>query len=173
MVMSGVFIIFGVVIGILAIVFGFYFYSKSKGKIIMNVERYSYSPGETVKGDIKLILKEPIQAKSLSVKLVGLFETKSTNFSNGRSNTQSNSQEIFNFQQPLDGQKTYNSEEKTYSFQIKIPSDVIKKPTGVAGAVLDSVSFLAGRTNTIKWYLTASLDISGFDLENTIQLNIA
>ena len=47
-------------------VFGF-----GRGKFEITLEKFNYSPGETIKGKISFDLKKPTKAKGLKVALIG------------------------------------------------------------------------------------------------------
>ena len=172
--MNNVQLVFGIILAVIIVILGFYFYSKSKGKILINLEKFNYAPGETIKGEVKLIMKKPSEAKSLKVGLVGLMNQKTTQFSKNGVSSNSRTREVFSFYQNLDGEKLYNQGEKSYNFEIKIPQDVIsKKPEGVMGSIVDTVSLISGSRNMIEWYITTSLDTAGFNIKNEVQVNIA
>lgn len=144
-----------------------------KGKIDIVIEKYNYSPGETVKGKLILNLKETVHAKSLKVGIVGEKTTTVTLTINGKTNTRHSNVNVFSFEMPLDGEKDYVRRE--YDFEMKVPGNLTQPsiPEGVAGDILKSVQILAGREGTIKWYITAKLDVpKGFDVSNRVQVNI-
>ena len=146
-------------------VFGF-----GKGKIEVFLEKYNFSPGETIKGRITLKLKKPTKAKALKVGLVG--EKKTTQYTT--SSTSKSKTHFFNFEMPLDGEKEYVEGE--YNFETKIPANVLQTPSpgGAVGDIVKGIQLLSGKDVRISWYVIAKLDIqSGFDVSKKVQVNIA
>jgi hypothetical protein len=134
-----------------------------KGKIEIFIEKYQFSPGDTIKGKISMKLKKPVHARALKVGLIG---EKWGPSSRGGSATYY----VFKFEMPLDYEKDYLEGE--YEFEIKIPVDILESaPGGLAGEVLKSYRFLSGMRTS--WYVEAKLDIpSGLDVSKQVQVNI-
>lgn len=42
-----------------------------KGKINMTVQKTNYAPGDTISGNVALTLKNPVQAREVSISLIG------------------------------------------------------------------------------------------------------
>ena len=126
--------------------FGFF----SKGKINILIEKFNFSPGETIEGKVSLSLKKTIDAKGVYVELLGQ-ERVIQGYGNTR-NVRYNT--IFNFKQPLDGEKQYRSkQEMIYDFEIKIPQDVLTQkqvPNDTLGAVVKTAQFLGINRNTLS-----------------------
>lgn len=142
---------------------------RMKGSIEIIPEKYSYSPGETIKGKVELKLKKPIESDSLNIGLIGQMKTKS--YSGGK--TRNRVENIFNFSQPLESRKNYSPSEYTYNFSIKIPSNVLSQANGTLGAIIKSAQLLTGNISSIKWHLISELKCKGFDISKKIQINIA
>lgn len=143
-------------------------------KMVLNLEKTNYSPGETIKGSIKLNLKKPLKGKVLEVALIGAeirthqshdhhhfrgdphhFERQFDNDS-----TYTTAQPFFLSKITLDGEKEYMNGE--YKFEIKIPSDVHKdepKYEGSLGKLMKFSQRMSGRPSYIEWYVKAQLDI--------------
>lgn len=145
----------------------------SRGDITINLPKYNYSLGEVITGTIIIKLKKPIRANSVNIRLLG--EEKVTQRINGKNSTRTNI--IFDFDQPLDGEKDYPPKSPlTYNFQINIPQNIgqqtieneaLKTMVGVAQA-------LGGSRKRIKWTLIGRLDIPGaIDLRKRVNVNIA
>jgi hypothetical protein len=144
-----------------------------KGKIDLIIEKYNFSPGDTIKGKILLKLNKPIHAKAIKVELLGEKSTSKTVITTGSTTHSQSNEYVFNFEMPLDGEKDYLEGE--YNFELKVPGSLSQPsmPQGVAGDVLKSIQILAGRESTIKWYVIAKLDIpKGLDVSKKIQINI-
>lgn len=148
-------------------VFGF-----GRGKIELILEKYNYSPGNTIKGKISLKLKKPIQAKALKVGLVGEKVTKEFRRTSGKgARSTPRKTNLFDFEMSLDGEREYLKGE--YKFKIKIPENVLQTPKGDIGNIIKGIQLLSGKDIRISWYVTAKLDIpSGFDISKKIQINI-
>jgi len=158
-------------------IFGF-----GRGKIDIHLEKFNFSPGETIKGKISFELKKPIQAKQLRITLAGL---KTTTYpdktSDDVSRTETEKNFIYKFDMPLDGEKEYLKGE--YPFEIKIPTDILQSTSlskeaseGVLGTVLkvaETMSRMSGTTSRIDWYLEVSLDVpKAFDVKKKVNINI-
>jgi hypothetical protein len=169
--MEIVYIVLGV-IGLVILVFiVLWLISKSKGKIIIEMGNYNYSPGDTITGKVKLILKKQVAAKSLKVGLRGTRTQKSYSRNKGSS---SHSDNIFEFFTPLDGEKEYLPGEREYEFSIKIPQNILNNSTGnkTADTLIKSAQILSGNVSSTYWYIESYLDIAGFDISKRVQINI-
>ena len=152
-------------------VFGF-----GRGKFEVILEKFNYSPGETITGKVSFKLKKPTKAKKLKVALIGeKMTTRMTKDSKGKMTSRQDKTYVYNFEMPLDGEKEYT--EGGYEFQIKIPENIfqsIPSPKGVIGDVAKTIQFLSGTQTRISWYVLANLDISmGIDISKKVQINIA
>ena len=144
--------------------------SKMKGKIDIIPDSYNYSPGDTIKGKVKLLIKKSIKSNGLTVRLVGERIQKS--YSRGSSNT--NTQYIYDFKMPIDGEKQYEpGPEIYYDFEMKIPSNITTKIEGLLGTLVNTAQLLGGASTQIKWFLIAELDIPGVNLSKKVQINIS
>ena len=168
-------IVLGVIVAIGIVSLILYLISKSKGKIVLTLNKMEFTPGETITGNINLKLKKPVEAKSLNVGLLGTMNR--TNYSRGSRGGMSRStrsENIFDFKKPVDGEKTYSGD-SSYNFQLKIPTDVYKQSTGnkMADTLIKSAQILTGTTSRINWYVTANLEMPGFDISKKVRINIA
>ncbi len=148
-------------------VFGF-----GKGKIEVFLEKYNFSPGETIKGRITLKLKKPIRAKALKVGLVGEKATAQYGRTSDRGiSTSRRKTHFYDFEMPIDGEKEYVEGE--YNFEIKIPANVLQAPRGAVGDVIKGIQLLSGKDVRISWHVISKLDIpSGLDVSKKVQVNI-
>jgi sporulation-control protein spo0M len=146
-----------------------------KKQIDVILEKYNFSPGETVKGKVSLTLDKPVHAKQLKVALIGeRISTKMETRPDGRTYPREEKTYVHNFQMPLDGEKDYQQGE--YAFEIKIPANVLQNIPleGKIGGILKTIQALSTAGARISWYIQANLDISmGFDVFKKIQINIA
>ena len=80
---------------------------------------------------------------------------------------------VFSFSQPISGKKLYPAGESSYNFTLKIPMNPTPSTTG--NAVVDSIvktAQILGGTSTLRWYVTAELDVAGMNLSRRVQINI-
>jgi len=170
--MNVLYIFLGVVAVIILIIIMVFLIARSKGKIIIQPESYNYSAGDPIKGKIILQLKKPIEANSLKIRLFGVRTNKS--YSTGQSKTtHSNTTTIFDFAQPVDGQKLYPLGESSYDFSIKTPKNILTNVDGIAGTIVKSAMLLSGQNSYVQWYLEAVLDAKGINVSKRIQINVA
>ena len=144
-----------------------------KGKIEIKLNKFNFSPGETISGIISIQMKNPTHAKAMKVSLVGEKKTSSMNLASGGVKSRSSTSQIFNFEMPLGGEGNYSKHE--VPFDIKIPSDLLQSPKleGMAGSIIKGLQFLTGGNSRISWYVKAWLDIpKGFDVSKKLQVNI-
>jgi hypothetical protein len=144
-------------------------------KIVLSLEKYNYTPGETIKGTIKLNLKKPVQARKLEVAFIGRRRDKQSSASvvgmasGSKHRSQTSYTTIFDFKMPVAGEKEYQNEE--YPFEMKIPSDVLQNnPTleGKLGQAATAVRILAGTSSRIDWFVKAQLDVpKKFDIKQS------
>jgi len=100
-----------------------------KDQILITLEKYAYVPGEIIKGSVGLKLKRPVQAKKMTVALIGLRIIREGGIAvgplrMGNQGPQTQVYTIYNFEIPLDGESTFFHE--LYPFEIKIPSDILQ-----------------------------------------------
>lgn len=146
-----------------------------KGKMNVQLEKYQFSPGEEIVGKLSMNLKKPVEANGVNVRLLG--REKITTRRGDQSSTDFVT--IFDFEQPLDGSKTYPSgTELSYDFKIKIPEDVLSKSSAVSaegtlGTIMKAASHMSDKSKRLDWYLIGRLDSKGFDLKKKIKINVA
>jgi len=136
-------------------------------KIVLNLEKYNYTPGETIKGNIKLNLKKPVQARKLEIAFIGRRVDKQTSASiagmasgSRHHHSSTNYTTVFDFKMPVAGEKEYQNDE--YPFEIKIPSDILQgNPTleGKFGQAATAIRMIAGTSSRIDWFVKAELDV--------------
>lgn len=142
-------------------------------QIQLTLEKYAYSPGEIIKGSVGLKLKKPVQARKLTVALIGLRIVRTTGMAVGpmrvgRQQPQTQVYTIYNFEIPLDGENTYFNE--MYPFEIKIPSDILQSAqqnlpsplSGLGGAIAEFAKTMEQLTldnSRVEWSVEAKLDV--------------
>lgn len=162
-----------------------------KGKMELQLEKLSFSFGDTIKGKVKMQLKKPVKARGVNVSLYAIQRTtrgtgpgitfgsgmsfgSGSGFGNSRG-SRTEELRIFDFKLPLDGEKEYGIQPYEYDFEIKIPlmNQAAVPPQGIIGDVAKVMSLLSSRASVVSWYIDASLDIPmGFDVSKKVQLNI-
>ncbi len=151
-------------------IFGF-----QKGKIDIKLSEFNYSPGDVIEGTVEVEFKTNIASKELSIAMLG-EEVESQTVGVGTRGRSSNSRRtIFNFKQPLEGEKEYSDGDTvSYPFQIKIPEDILEKGEGGGLEKVASVlRVVSGSRRRIDWKLVARVSAPGFDMKKKIQINIA
>ena len=97
----------------------------------------------------------------------------------GSSKHSSSTQKVYDYKQPVDGEKDYLKEE--YNFELKIPGDLTSKsgqPGGEFGekaqTAMKALSMLSGYNARVDWYLAAQLDVpAGLDIKKKQQIVIS
>lgn len=132
-------------------------------KITLMLEKYNFAPGDTIKGTVSLNLKKPTKARKMEVKFIGQRKERHTD---SRGRTSYRTINIFDFSMPLGPEKDYQNE--TFSFEIKIPSDILQQCRAPSAPELDSTfgkvlavgAALSGtRYYPIEWLVHAQLDV--------------
>ncbi|MDH7517418.1 MAG: hypothetical protein QHH19_03640 [Candidatus Thermoplasmatota archaeon] len=129
-------------------------------KITLMLEKYSYKPGETIKGTVKLNLKKSTKARKLEVGLFGERKER-TRSHDGKTHTRTVT--VFNFKIPLGAEGEYLTGE--YPFEIPIPNNILSIDTRQnmdprLGAVVDTISMLSGqRVYPVEWFVKSQLDV--------------
>jgi len=150
-----------------------YIISSKKVKILIKLQKYNYSPGETINGSVYLKIKEQLKAKEISIRFVG--EKTYTEFIRGKSIPESRTTYIFDFKQPLLMDKDLDIKEYNYDFSIKIPIDLKENLLEkTATGILNSMQMITGKSSIVKWYLIAELKGEGLmDLATQVDINLA
>lgn len=152
----------------------------SKGDIAIQLKKYNFNPGEKIEGTMRLNLKKPMQAKELSVSLIGKRIDRYMT-SSGLANTnsrkeighKSSSEIVHRFKQPVSGSQEYHKDE--FDFSLFIPPDILDRPEEVVDKVTkdlqNTVSAIkvitGGTTHTktqLKWVVKARLALPGLDI---------
>jgi hypothetical protein len=143
-----------------------------KGIEVM-LDKYAFTPGETIKGKVGLKLKKPIQARKLTVALVGIRIIRQSGMPMAHGHHGAQQDQVYNiyhFEIPLDGENVYLSE--LYTFEIKIPADIMKSTqqptasayptTGLGGKLAElakAAEAIALVNSRIEWSVEAKLDV--------------
>jgi len=144
-----------------------------KDQILITLEKYAYAPGEIIKGSVGLKLKRPVQAKKLTVALIGLRIVRESGIAVGplrvgNQGPQTQVYTIYNFEIPLDRESTFFHE--LYPFEIKIPSDILQSAqqnlhstlTGLGKTLTEIAQMmeqLSLKDSQVEWSVEAKLHI--------------
>ena len=140
-------------------------------KMVLNLEKTMFKPGEKIIGNIQLNLKKPVQARKLEVSLVGKLKTRRRT-SKG---TQTHYEKFYDFDLPISGEQEYQNE--NISFELPIPKDVLdmksaqhkaqdklEEKLGAFGSVVGAMAM--GQSN-LTWYVRSQLDVpKKLDIKN-------
>lgn len=144
----------------------------SKGKMQIQLSNYQFRPGDVIEGKLVFTLKKPQHVNAVNVQLYGT--KRITTYSAGKRTTRS--QKIFDFTQPLDGEKDMGpGQSYEYPFKINIPTSVGEQsmPEGIAGSIVKAASLLSRSSASIKWYLKGRVDIpKAIDLTKNVRINV-
>ncbi len=132
-------------------------------KMVLNLEKTMFKPGEKIVGNIQLNLKKPMQARKLEVSLVGKLKTRRRT-SKG---VQTQYEKFYDFDVPIGGEQEYQNE--NVSFEIPIPKDVLdmksaqhnaqdklEEKLGALGSVVGAMTM---GQSTLSWYVCSQLDV--------------
>ncbi len=137
-----------------------------RGKMDIRIVKREFRPGEAIDGTLWLELKEPVQARGVSVALVGERKV--------RQGKETRTERVFEFAQPLDGERVYNPGGSEFRFAITIPESVREQrpqSEGMAGLAKMMLSLFS--PNPIKWYVDAKLDVpKSVDVSKRVQISI-
>jgi hypothetical protein len=169
-----------------------------KGKINISIQKTNYNPGDVISGNVALTLKKPVNAREVSISLIGEEITTggggTVGWGGGRTSEKTwgggtmggregspRIARIYDFKQQLDSEKEY-SEGREYRLEIKIPADILgmgtQTPGGKLGQALKVAQTVATVTGAIprrrlQWYLLAKLDIpGGLDVSKKVDITI-
>jgi hypothetical protein len=172
-------IILGVIVFVVVLLVVLYVSMRSKGNISLNLSKFDFAQGETIKGTIKLNLKKPVEARALNISLSKSTKTDDRNSIAGMAGLGNNNRrggtthtsyrEVLAKQ--VDGPKIYPVGENSYDFELKIPENV-KQASGnqAIDSVAKTMQFVSGQR--VEWYLTAFLDMKGFNMKKNVRIFI-
>ena len=169
-----IWIVLGAVALVLIVLLVVWLVARSKGKIMIELTRFQFRPGEEIEGTLTLKLNKEVPAKSLGVGLVGLYKSRQYGQnSRGGISRRTQSGVAFQFKQPIDGEKVYSRGEMTYQFRLMIPRDLLYSGNDVMGGVIRSVQIMTGNISSIEWYVEGNLEMKGFNIRKRVRINIA
>ncbi len=133
------------------------------GSLELQLVKNEFTAGETVHGRVKLALTRPTEAKRLMVGVRGTRDRVThVRDSRGHSSQRRETETVYEFEQQLDGKRTYQSD--GYDLHLPIPPDAVgpklQPPEGKLGDVLRIVSSLVDvGPRPVVWHVFAYLDI--------------
>jgi hypothetical protein len=145
-----------------SMVFGF----LKKGDMKLELNKFSFSPGEEIKGKVTMKLKKPVQARGVNVVLVAEQKTTQVGFSSGGASSKTKIEKVINVSIPLDGEKEYGTQPYEYEFSLRVP-DVknAQAPEGALGSAVKAAAYLTQGAHSLNWYVEAKLDVpKGLDV---------
>ena len=149
-------------------IFGF-----QKGKLDIKLSEFNYSPGDTIEGTVEVELKKDVVSTELSITMIGEEIERSRRRTGGRSRSSTSRRVIYEFKQPLEGEKEYaDGDTASYPFQIKIPEDILQEKDGALDNFGKVARALSGARRRVDWSLVVRLSVPGFDMKRRRQINI-
>lgn len=126
-----------------------------------------FEPGKTVKGRLRLDLKEPKTAKKLRIEFYG--EIIETEYDDGERHE--TTKKVYERSAVLGKEKEYPAGASEYKFEIELPQVKAKRPEdNLIGKI---VGFIApDPLLKAKWFLDASLELPmSFDINRKMQVD--
>jgi len=134
-------------------------------KIVVNLDKYQYKPGDVIKGSVGLNLRKPVRARKIFVSLLGKMRVTHRD---SKGNMQTEDLTVYEFTIPLDSENDYMSE--IYRFEIKIQPDILQMHSssqqlqqilqaklGTFGTFLGQMA--TGGPGPVRWMVHAQLDM--------------
>ncbi|MDD4250754.1 MAG: hypothetical protein PHX27_01015 [Candidatus ainarchaeum sp.] len=163
-----------------------------KGKIELNLNKFNFTQGEVIEGNLKMKLKKPANAKGIFLTIfaeqttqnaniggIGVFgmqpiSGRKTSTSIGGIGTSKTTTRAFEFTQQIDGEKEYGIQEYNYDFKINVPNqNTQSKMEGPMSGIANTLKMFTIGNQYTKWFIEAKLDIpKGIDVGKKIQINI-
>ena len=154
----------------------------SKEKMEIQIPRTNYAYGELIEGKVSMELNGPQKAKGVFIDFIGHRQQRENRrvYRGGKwvNDTVPKTVIVFSRSLTLDTEKEYPGNQPIeYPFQFKVPELVEpQQPNfggGTVGNVLNFMQQFAPAPSPIEWYIKAKLDVSGFDVNNEVRLNIS
>ena len=131
-----------------------------EGSLEIVLDKYTFSPGETITGKVNLKLNQPKQARALRIDFYGEIVQHSRRSSSTR--------RVHTFSVQASGERAYNNGE-SIPFTLIIPS---VSGSALPAGVPDIISnIMAAFTPKPAWYIHASLDAPlSMDINKRVQI---
>ncbi len=131
-----------------------------EGKIELELNTHSLTPGGKISGKLKLDLNAPKKAKELRVELIGEQKQSQIRVGSGGARSSSKTVVVFRSMQKLGGEQEYTSGD--YDFELDCPPKEEPKEEvqqeGLAGAIVGAAKMLSNK-KPVEYSVVASLDI--------------
>jgi len=141
-----------------------------RDQMTLQLEKYSFVPGDVIKGYLKLNLRKPLHGRKLTVAFRSTrIDTVMVRTTDSKGIPSTHMEKIrtilYNFELPLDEETTYLTE--MYPFEIKIPPDILAtidlKPAvheiSVFGHKIPIQPGGAPLSTVIEWTINGQLDV--------------
>ena len=136
------------------------FFGIGVGSIEIQLERFGFYPGDTIRGQLVLKLREPQSARAIVVglrarqRVVDRYRSPRENVLSYRNET------VWEFKRELAGEGVYS--EGSYPFELLVPSDIFRAeaapPPGLLGDIARAVSFLQPQKRfPLQWHVFAAV----------------
>lgn len=155
-------------IGLIALtVAGYFILRYLKGSIKIELDKTSFTAGETIKGKFRLIARQTIEANKLTVALVAEEVIKRKD-SDGKNITET--QEVYRDEEVIEGKHLYEKGfDNTHDFELLVPgtseSSMDSSKMGQALKTLGSMMDMNRRY--LEWSIEVRLDAKGIDLTDS------
>lgn len=155
-------------IGLIALtVAGYFILRYLKGSIKIELDKTSFTAGETIKGKFRLIARQTIEANKLTVALVAEEVIKRKD-SDGKNITET--QEVYRDEEVIEGKHLYEKGfDNTHDFELLVPgtseSSMDNSKMGQALKTLGSMMDMNRRY--LEWSIEVRLDAKGIDLTDS------
>lgn len=145
-----------------------------EGSIEIQLPKFNYTQGETIKGKLVLKLNAPKKARELRVELVAERRITQTRIGTSGRRTHTSIERVYEFKLPLRGEGEFTSSEYDFELQVPkfsaaVPGEVAGTPEGI-GAV---VRTLLSLPSPPSWYVIGVLDIPlSLDITKKVQISV-
>ncbi|MDO8508974.1 MAG: hypothetical protein Q7S27_04795 [Nanoarchaeota archaeon] len=146
-----------------------YIIKMLKGKIAIELEKFEYSTGEEIKGQVILKLRKEVKATALNIGIIG--ERKQKSSFGRKSSSQKNA--VYEFKKPISGEKIYPAGESKFDFKLKTPSNIESKINSGNATVDTMMNTMLSYAGMIRWYVVAELEVAGLNIKKKVQINIS
>jgi hypothetical protein len=126
-----------------------------------------FEPGKTIKGKVKLDLKDRKKAKKLRIEFYGEIET----YERRRGKSERVTKQVNKKSKTLGEEKEYPAGVSEYEFEIQLPQvKARERAKDILGKIFDFVA--PDPLWKARWYLDSSLDLSmAFDINQKMQVD--
>ncbi len=144
------------------------------GKMELSLNGTNYRAGDTITGNARLTINDPIKAHGVLVSFWGERKVRSYKFSSGRGRPAETTEILFKVEKKVDDERQYQKtvQPVSYDFSLQIPENALQKVElgdGIIGKVVGALQQMS--QGSIRFYVQAKLDIPmGFDVSKKIEV---